>query len=374
MRRVYIVLIVGVLAVITYYTLPWRAWAEYKLIALLEARGISPARFTVKGFGLRGLELENVSIGEPAYRVQHLSVSYSLNALLRNDTSAPITLTSDALDLRIGTTPIKIGNLELVLIRQNTYTMWDGTWKAEGITAEDETLTLPPLKGSGTLHIAKEKVQATGNFADVSNTHTLSGQLNYALHEGTPSELKIAEARMPISDGGIVALTKTTLPIGGDKPITLVLNVRKVNVETLLKALGIEEAKATGVVSGSIPITRSVNGAIHLGKGALNADQPGVITLPPDTIPGDNPQVNLVREVIKNLHYNVLSLSLASDKNGNILAKLAVEGNNPDVERGRPIKLNVQLSGDLLNLLLQNMQLLSDPKTFIEQNTHETSP
>ena len=131
------------------------------------------------------------------------------------------------------------------------------------------------------------------------------------------------------------------------------------------------KATATGGVSGTVPLTIGRDGSFRIGNSALTADGPGVIALSPEAIPGDNPQVALVRDVLKNLHYTVLSLGLDSTPGGKLTAVLVVEGKNPDVEKGRTIKLQVHLSGDLLELLSQNLKLMTDPKTFLEQHSHE---
>lgn len=370
-RILFFLLILVALLAVAYAALPWKSWLQHKMIAMLEAQGVTPVSFTVEGVGIHGLNLKEIAIGEPAYRMDHLSVEYALRALLTGDETKPVTLRSDAITLRAGETPIAIQTLTLVMSRQGSFKAWEGQWKAEGITVEDEALALPPLTGAGTLQVDATALNATGQFDSDAKTHAATVDVHYDFADEAKSKLTIAEARMPWG-GGVVALTKTTLPLGAKKPIILTLNVRKVNVEPLIQALGVSGATATGAVSGNIPLTVMPDGKIKVGTGGLNAAEPGIITLPPETIPGENAQVSLVREVMKNLHYTVLGLSLASDSDGNLLVKLGVEGKNPDVENGRPVKLNVQLSGDLLDLLLQNMQLMSDPTTFIEQSGHET--
>ena len=73
---------------------------------------------------------------------------------------------------------------------------------------------------------------------------------------------------------------------------------------------------------------------------------------------------------MKNLHYTVLSIGMDSDKNHKLSAVLAVEGNNPDVANGRPVKLNVHLNGDLLDFIQQSLMSLIDPHMFIKQDLH----
>jgi hypothetical protein len=193
---------------------------------------------------------------------------------------------------------------------------------------------------------------------------------DYSLSNATASQVTITKAQIPMS-GGTLSVAKVSIPLASKKPIALSLHFEKIAVDTVMAALTGSQATGTGAVSGDVPLMITRDGAVRVGKSSLSADAPGTIALAPEAIPGDNPQVALVRDVLKNLHYTVLAVGLDMAPDGTLAATLAVEGKNPDVEKGRPIKLQVHLSGDLLNLITQNMKLMTDPKTFIEQNAYE---
>jgi hypothetical protein len=53
---------------------------------------------------------------------------------------------------------------------------------------------------------------------------------------------------------------------------------------------------------------------------------------------------------------------------------LAVEGRNPEWMEGRAVKLNIQLNGDILDLVQNNMMLLLDPKFILKQGLNKQSP
>ena len=128
-----------------------------------------------------------------------------------------------------------------------------------------------------------------------------------------------------------------------------------------------ERVSATGSVSGDLPLIIERNGNFSFGKGKLQADSPGTITLPPDAIPGDNAQIAMTRDILKNFHYKILSLSISSGMDGKTPILITLEGNNPDMYNGKPVKINVRLSGDVLNLIRQNVLFLTDPKSILKQ-------
>ncbi len=161
------------------------------------------------------------------------------------------------------------------------------------------------------------------------------------------------------------------MPLGGDAPIRLPLQVKQVALQPLMETLAAGKATATGNVSGALPIRLTRSGDLFIEKSTLAADAPGLLTLSPEVIPGDNPALSIARNVLSNLHYTTLALALEMQDAHALGAELKVEGSNPAVENGRPIKLTVHLSGDVLNLLRQNITLLNDPARFIQQGNHD---
>lgn len=293
-----------------------------------------------------------------------------LEGKLQQGSDATIHLASKGVNFTMGETAVAIGAITLDLALDDAKQQWQGTWKIEDIATTSETLGLPSLNATGTLTVTGDTIQATGNIVGSDTSYSAAFSVNYAFNAPDASHVTVTNAWMPLS-GGTVSIRNVKLPLNGTKPVAFTLQVSNVAIDSTLQAMTGSKATATGAVSGAIPVIITRDGTIRVGKSALTADAPGTIALAPDAIPGDNPQVALVRDVLKNLHYTVLALGLDMAPDGKMIATLAVEGRNPDVEKGRPIKLKVHLSGDLLNLITQNLKLMTDPKTFIQQNTHE---
>lgn len=448
-------LIIGGLAVFAaaFVALPWKAWLQQKLVAAVEAKGISPVALTVDSLRFDGLRIAQVSLGEPPLKLDAVTIGYDLKALRngrietvavdglklavsKNDAGAwqidglapllqtsgenaaqqtvpltraalaalPLRLVrieqsrlgvtlrglyadiplavsmdlakatanaqSEKLTIAIGQDTLCIGALTLDAALDEAAGQWRGTWDIKDLSLATERIALPVLQGKGEWVLSAKDARISGGFKSADGAYRAQFVLNVPIADTKPATLSISEARMPWGEGHI-GLTDATVPLGGKTDIALNLDVQKVSMASLLRALTDDKTVATGEVSGTVLLTIAADGSVRVGKGSLRAIAPGVISLSPEAIPGDNPQVALVREVMKNLQYNVLALDMEMGENNNLTVKLAVEGKNPDVEKGRPIKLNVNLTGDLLNLLLQNMKLMTDPKTFIEQSTHE---
>lgn len=348
---------------------PWQKLAEDRIILALTQAGMQPVSLAVTGVNLHGIAMKGVSLGEPALTFDNLSIAYSARALLQHNEKVPVVLHSENLSRAMGDGSIVVGAIEATLNPGKTFQQWKGTWRATGIRYATDATPFPALHGSGDIGIDNGIIDAGGSFEDDKKSYSAAFTLHYDVHDMARSLLTIERLRLPWNDG-VVATQNVTVPLTEKRTIRFTLKVQKVSLSTLLQVLTGDKATATGVVSGSVPVTLAAGNKIGIGKGGLQADAPGVITLSPEVIPGDNPQVGMVRELMKNLHYSQLGirLEMAGDA---LKANLVVEGRNPEVQGGRPVKLNVNLSGDLLDLILQNATLMSDPKTFIENHRHD---
>lgn len=332
--------------------------------------GTSSIPVTRAALGTTALPAITIEGSMAEARAQGWSANVPWKLVFASDPSLSLTFTSDGVEAQAGENKIASGPIVIKLVLDEEKQQWAGTWSVDALTVTGDALGTPKLRGVGEIQATADRVSIKGGFSDAAKQYHLTFALTEALQVPEASQLAVEEVVMPWG-GGTVSLEKLRVPLAGKSPIQFALKVNKVGLSTLLKALSSDAATATGVVSGEVPVIYAADGKITIGNGALKAEAPGIITLSPEAIPGDNPQVGLVREVMKNLHYDVLALSLGMSKNHQLSAGLAVQGKNPDVQGGRPIKLQVNLSGDLLNLLLQNMKLMTDPTKFIDESTHE---
>ncbi len=249
---------------------------------------------------------------------------------------------------------------------------WNGTWQIDAIKLEDAGIDVPELTANGTLEIYADRLELAGTFKNADSKTRADFKLLYHLQDAAQSRLTITQAIMPWSEGR-VALRNTVIPIGKKADIRLKLDVEHVSVDTLLQTLTGKQATGTGTVSGALPITLRANGGLIVDAGHLTSDGAGTIKLSPEAIPGDNEQVKLVRDILQNLQYSLLSVKASSGADNSLAVTLTLEGHNPDVYEGKLVKLNVQLTGDVLNFIQQGVMSLLDPKYFLKQGNGATN-
>ena len=78
-----------------------------------------------------------------------------------------------------------------------------------------------------------------------------------------------------------------------------------------------------------------------------------------------------LREILEDFGYTRLSIAMNSDKKNNLGILMSIEGSNPAVYNGRAVKLNVNLTGDVLDFIRQNIMLLTNPESILEHGERE---
>jgi hypothetical protein len=225
---------------------------------------------------------------------------------------------------------------------------------------------LPALNAAGTLVAKAAHIRIQGKAANAERSYRATFDLSYNLADHKQSTLLLRDVRMPWN-GGVVGLTKARFPLAKKQATTFTLIVEHVPMETLMKSFAGTQVTGTGTVSGTIPVTMAADGSLRFHEGTLKADSDGVIAIAPGLIPGDNTQVTLVRDVLKNLHYTTLSVAVQSTDDKKLSILMTVEGKNPDQENARPVRLKVQFNGDVLSLIRENVMAISKPQQLLEQ-------
>lgn len=155
-------------------------------------------------------------------------------------------------------------------------------------------------------------------------------------------------------------------------PKTLALQVRGLELQELLRVYPAEGLAGNGTIDGQLPI-HIENGEIYIAAGQLQARQPGVLQFQSDKIQAlgaSNPAMRLVADALEDFHFSLLSSALSYDQSGKLLLNIRLEGRNPDVEKGRPINLNVNLEEDI-PALLASIQLSGNVSEIIQKRIRE---
>jgi hypothetical protein len=239
---------------------------------------------------------------------------------------------------------------------------WQGEWRLTNVGITLPSQTLPPLTGQGTLLVDAKTFTGRGVLQDTSKAWRLQGGLTRS-HTGA-AEIALQQLTLPWL-GGRVAVQPLTLRWPLTKPQRVTLTLQRVALGPMLQQLAGEAARAEGSVSGTLHLTYPPQGALRLDDAALQADAPGTIALPPTVLPGEQTHIALVRDILQDLHYELLTLSVLPTADHTLAARLALSGYNPAVKNGKPVKLNITLSGDVLPLLQNNLMLLNLSETLM---------
>ena len=329
--------------------------AAFSLPVTLQAFSGLPAAITLDK-GLLKLHMENLQMEAPA------NVQWQTSP-------AHVALQSEGLHVK-GAAFQLTANAKLDASLDTGKAQWDGTWQVSDIVLAGAPVAVPPLTAVGTLRATADSATLEGNLQSADKTYALRFALRYDMTHPQTSTLTLRQGQWPWG-GGLLAVDSATIPFSG-KGFTFPVQIKNIAVDEVLKILTGGKAQATGTISGMLPLIAKADGTVLLGQSRLTAVGAGKIVMQPDAIPGDNEQITLVREIMKDLRYTVLGVEGQNEAGNRLSVTLLLEGSNPAVLNGRPVKLKVHLTGDVLDFLKQNIANFTDPKTLLKTDTHAT--
>lgn len=152
-----------------------------------------------------------------------------------------------------------------------------------------------------------------------------------------------------------------------------VLGVEGLELAQLLAEHPVRGLTGTGLIDGRLPL-RWQEGKLTLTDGLLNARPPGGVIRydhqAATAMARRNPALKLVLDALSDFHYNALSAEATYHEDGTLLLALRLEGHNPQVERGRPIVLELNIEENL-PALLAGLQLTNRISDTIRQRIEE---
>ncbi|MDX2074525.1 MAG: YdbH domain-containing protein [Alphaproteobacteria bacterium] len=300
---------------------------EKRISAALAAQGLSDVKITIAELDERHILFSHISFAKDK-----------------------IQLAAD--DVNITATALPVAEL----LRKN-YANLSAEWSVKSLVVSGLPQELPSFSGEGKLR----GDEISGTLHDAGRRYESSFIIN-------PVKAVLHNIRLPW-EGAVVSAKEVAFSFGEPKPIHIPLRIEKLPLTTLLAMISSDKASGTGTVSGNTELIIFPDGNFSLGNGTFTAGKDGLIQLSPEVLPGDAPQMEIARQALANFHYKDLRLTLSPDKRGKVSIRLNLEGNNPDALGGRPVKLNINLSGDVLELLQQTIMPMADPTRLIEKDT-----
>ncbi|MDD2740107.1 MAG: YdbH domain-containing protein [Methylomonas lenta] len=172
--------------------------------------------------------------------------------------------------------------------------------------------------------------------------------------------LTLERATFPIF-GGLLEILPDSVNIN-QPPFNLTLGVRKLDLAQLLDSLNFPELSGTGTISGKLPLRLSMD-SIEVHGGSLNGTHPGVLRYQGPVADDEN----IAFKALRNMLYHKLQATFNYNRTGGYEMGLRVEGKNPNVLSGYPVAFNLNLSGQLPELLQKGILAGDFTQPIMEQ-------
>jgi hypothetical protein len=152
--------------------------------------------------------------------------------------------------------------------------------------------------------------------------------------------------------------------------IKVTLTANGLDLSQLFALTRLDGLSGEGRIHGSLPV-RVKDGVAVIEGGELETDQPGWLRYRPATPPGalqaGGANMNLLLQALENFHYEALKITLDGRTDATMQIKLHLRGANPDLYGGYPIEFNLNLQGDLANILRSGLATYQIPEHIREQ-------
>ena len=199
----------------------------------------------------------------------------------------------------------------------------------------------------------------------------LAAQYNASVDAITAGTLDIGQLQLQAMGGQVVVQ-----PVLLDLSLAeqqLLLQLNQIDLTKLLQQHPTTDLTGNGLLSGTIPLLLGRNGA-SIKDGSIAAQSPGgkLQYRPPtaQSMGATNQGMKVVLDALDDFHYSVLSSNVSYDTSGKLLLGLTLKGQNPALEAGRAINLNINLEEDI-PALITSLQLSSKISDKIKQRVQQ---
>jgi len=180
-------------------------------------------------------------------------------------------------------------------------------------------------------------------------------------------DLTVERAAMAMF-GGLLEVLPNTVNIN-QLPVILTLRLQDVDLSQLLSSLKYQDLSGSGTVSGELPLRLSRE-AIELQDGMLTGVHPGVIRYQGPVADNEN----IAFKALRNLAYHSLQAKVNYRPNGDYHLGFRIKGSNPEVLSGHPLAFNLNVSGQLPELLRRGFVAGDFERAILEQATARPTP
>jgi hypothetical protein len=315
---------------------------------------------------IHGLFPNSVAISKGKLKVQTDHGNYTLPFRLDMALAPTPKLTLKTQDIAANAKPyaLKISPAILDATFDEASRQWKGKLDIASFKLSGLSLPLPPLKVKADYTLSSKNLLLQLHAVSRDKTYRSDITLTLPVARPLTGKMLVKHLEFPWG-GGHIAVDALNLPLAMNKPIAVKIQLHEVQLATLLQEIGEDKVKAVGKISGMLPVTYHPNGQITLQQGVAEALEAGTLFVSPDLLPGDNAQLALARGTLENFHYTKLQIRVSSPDGKKSAIHLMLEGRNPNATDARPVKLNINLTGDILPLIQQSLLPFNDLKTLL---------
>jgi hypothetical protein len=148
------------------------------------------------------------------------------------------------------------------------------------------------------------------------------------------------------------------------------LRAEQLDLGRLLALSRMEGLSGEGKLDGVLPLRLS-QGAVIIEGGELAATGPGVLRYAAGSAPAalraGGEGVDLLLQALENFRYEALKITLDGRTDAAMDIDLHLAGANPDLYDGHPVEFNLDLEGELANILRQGVASYQIPERIRER-------
>ena len=157
------------------------------------------------------------------------------------------------------------------------------------------------------------------------------------------------------------------------------INANGIDLAEIVKTQQLNDIEVTGKISGQIPVELNDDGLSIKDGAFINDVSNGTIRYNPEAGTEQlkqNPLTGIALNALKDFRYNHLSADVNFTPEGILGINLQLKGSSPELDKNRPVHLNVNTEQNLLSLLksLRYAQGVSDKIDSRVQRQYEQAP
>lgn len=176
--------------------------------------------------------------------------------------------------------------------------------------------------------------------------------ISYQIKPAKLPHLALENMRFSAMDGTVSLAPTIINPVSPRSDLRV--HIDHINLDTFFDLINVTGLAGSGHLSGDIPIALEKN-RVLITNGHLAAKAPGILRFQSEKaaqyLAGAGEEMNLLLQALQDFHYSELTLNLDKSVEQDLIAKLSLLGNNPEVKDGRPFRLNIKLETDIDKIL-----------------------